>query len=86
LKPKPGEINGVAVDRFTAVHFASGYVLGQFLPLWLIGVGAVAFELVEDPMKTRYPQIFPHPSHDSKKNSLVDVGAVILGAWIGGAK
>jgi hypothetical protein len=41
----------------------------------------VVFETLEDRMKAKWPWMFPHPSKDSKINSLVDVGAVVFGAW-----
>lgn len=73
-------INNSAIDRFTAVHFATGLALGTVLPLHIIFFVALAFELGEDTLKDRFPWVFPHPSHDTKRNALVDAGAMVLGA------
>lgn len=77
-----GGINNVAVDRFTAVHFAVGMTMGTILPVGAVALVAVAFELIEDRLKDRWPQIFPHPSHDTKRNALVDAGAMVLGSMV----
>lgn len=80
---EPGEINYHAFDRFTAVHFMSGVGLGLTpLPMWSIALMAVGWEIVENPLKDNIPKAFPHPTHDSKINAVVDVAAVMTGAVV----
>jgi hypothetical protein len=77
-------INNAMLDRFTLAHLAAGWIASRWfsLSLPLIAIGAIAFELVEDAAKDAWPHIFPHPSHDTKRNALADAGAVMLGALI----
>lgn len=75
------EVNHKAVDRFTVAHAAAGILLG----LGRVGPGyavalAVGWELVENPLKDAFPDVFPHPSHDSFANAAGDVLAM-MGAW-----
>lgn len=79
-----GEINEAAFDRFTLVHFVAGLIAAQVLTLTQITAAVVLFEIHEDVLKRKWPQLFPHASFDSKRNALVDVGAFILGGWAGG--
>ena len=76
-------INQAHIDRFTAVHFATGAAMG------LLGVGplgaamiSVGFELVEDSIKDSRFNIFPYASHDTKQNSLTDALATSAGAYV----
>jgi hypothetical protein len=78
--PKKGEVNYPFIDRFTFVHFLIGVGYG-----WLgFGFGltlllALAWELLENPLKYHLPFIFPHGTADTLKNSVGDSLAVILG-------
>jgi len=76
----PAEINGLAIDRFTAAHFLWGYALGSLgvSPLLTLTL-AIAWELGENRLKDRYPYMFTHPTHDTGRNATVDVLAMILG-------
>ncbi len=79
-----GTINGDAIDRFTLVHLAAGYAVGRIGIDWRSAIaGAVAFEAIEDALKTNFPGFFPHPSHDTKINALADVGAFLAGYTLG---
>jgi hypothetical protein len=39
----------------------------------------VGWELVENPLKDRWPKLFPHSSHDTPANATVDALAVLAG-------
>jgi hypothetical protein len=72
--------NQVALDRFTVVHAGVGYLVGTLGVDWRSAIaGAVLFEAVEDGLKNRFPNVFPHAEPDSKINSLVDVAAFLVG-------
>lgn len=74
-------INQAPVDRFTAAHFATGYLLGSLgWSAWSVTLAAVAWEIVERPLKEQVPQWFPHPSQDEPVNSLLDALAMMAGA------
>ena len=83
LKPPPAkkdEVNYPLIDRFTLVHFIIGVGYG------LLGLGfgwtlflAIAWELIENPLKVHLPFIFPHGTADTLQNSVGDSLAVILG-------
>ncbi len=66
-------VNVRLFDRFSLLHFATGMVAGQYLDDLEAFTTAVAFETVEDRLKRRAPQLFPHPSPDSKINALGDL-------------
>ena len=52
----PGTINGDAIDRFTLAHAASGAVAGALRsPWWATLTGALLWEIVERPLKNKYP-------------------------------
>ena len=76
-------INAAPVDRFTALHLAAGAGLGALrVPgSWAVAF-AVGWEILERPLKTRFPGAFPHPSQDAPPNALLDVSAVLLGYWL----
>ena len=80
---QPGEINGSYFDRFTLVHFASGYAFGK-LPISNIEalVIAVGWEIIEDRLKEQYPAVFPNASLDTKENALTDAFAFMLAFFI----
>ena len=84
-KPPPakkGEVNYSFADRFTFVHFMIGFGYGS------LGLGfgtalflALAWELLENPLKVYLPFIFPHGTADTLQNMVGDCLAVILG-WM----
>lgn len=72
--------NQGALDRFTLVHGAVGYLMGRLGVDWRAAIaGAVAFEAIEDGLKASMPGVFPHPEADSKINALADVAAFLGG-------
>jgi hypothetical protein len=80
------EINVTFVDRFTLWHGALGLALStsrMSLPTVLL-LGAV-WEVVERPLKDRYPAFFPHSSQDTFINAIGDVAGVMVGYAIGRA-
>src|SRR5687768_11370527 len=82
----PGSINGKPVDRFTMVHFASGVALARLgAPFWTTCLLSVAWEVVEGPLKARFPDAFPNPTHDRTINAVTDTLAVLLGWRLGAA-
>ncbi len=80
---KRNEINGVYFDRFTLLHFASGYFFGK-TPVNSIEalIIAVGWEVIEDRLKKSYPTYFPNATLDTKENALTDVGAFMLAYFI----
>jgi len=75
-----GEINGDAVDRFTFVHAGFGALMGAVnTPLWLAVTVAVGWELVERPLKNKFPHWFPNATQDRMVNLVVDAGAMMAG-------
>ena len=76
----PGTINGDALDRFTLAHAASGAVAGALKsPWWATLAGALLWELVERPLKNKYPEAFPNSSQDTVPNAICDVAAIMVG-------
>jgi hypothetical protein len=78
---KPGEINYATVDRFTLVHAGIGVayeLLG--LSFLLALVLAIAWELIENPLKAYLPWVFPHATHDTLRNSIGDSVALMI-SW-----
>jgi hypothetical protein len=72
--------NQTAIDRFTLIHGGVGYAVGRLGIDWRAAIaGAVAFEAIEDGLKSTFPDVFPHAEPDSKLNALVDVGAFLAG-------
>ena len=79
---KIGEINYDFIDIFTLVHFLIGVVYGALHLTFLIMIAlAIAWELVENPLKAYLPILFPHATADTLKNSIGDVVAVLTG-WL----
>jgi hypothetical protein len=77
---RPGEINGDGVDRFTIGHAAFGVLMGLGrVPLWAAVAVAVGWELIENPLKDRFPEAFPHASHDTFENASMDAIAMVAG-------
>lgn len=79
-----GEINGGWVDRFTLVHFCLGVVYAAAGLTWLTAaLLALLWEISENPLKKRFPGIFPRATADTPVNSVSDVIALMLG-WAAG--
>jgi hypothetical protein len=79
-RAQPGEINGDMFDRFTIGHLAIGVLLGLVrAPWWVALPVAIGWELAENPLKDRFPKLFPHASHDTPANAVADVAAVTAG-------
>jgi hypothetical protein len=78
---KPGEVNHGFVDRFTVVHASIGVVYGLLgLSVLETVVLAVAWELLENPLKAYLPRLFPHATRDTVSNAIGDLLAVV-GGW-----
>lgn len=73
-------------DRFSLVHMGFGAVCGYLGagPL-LVGVTAIGWEVAENPLKDRFPEVFPHATHDTLLNATGDVLATMVGWAIGRA-
>lgn len=76
----PGEINGDAFDRFTVGHAAVGVIMGLARAPWWAAIGvAIGWELIENPLKDRFPRVFPHATHDRFVNAATDAAAMVAG-------
>jgi hypothetical protein len=76
----PGEVNGDALDRFTLAHAAAGVLMGLGRLPWWAALGlAIAWEVAENPLKDRFPGVFPHATHDRPCNAVADTCAVMAG-------
>jgi hypothetical protein len=73
-------INYSFFDRFTFVHFLIGVFYGM-LNLSFVTAFVLSFfwEFIENPLKAYFPQLFPHATSDTLKNSLGDTLAVCSG-------
>lgn len=77
---KEGEINHVAIDRFTFVHFFIGIAYGLLgFEFWLAFLLALAWEIIENPLKFNFPVVFPRGTADTIQNAIFDIAAVMLG-------
>ena len=80
---RPGEVNYGLVDRFTFAHFGIGLVYAAIgLEFFIACLLAIAWELIENPLKVNFPRVFPHATADTLKNSVGDTLAVIAGWWL----
>lgn len=83
LKPPPskiGEINYSFIDRFTLVHLIIGIVYGLLeLNFWMMIFLAIAWELIENPLKANFSFAFPRGTADRLQNAVFDCIAVVLG-------
>jgi|TARA_R110000824_G_scaffold93519_8_gene226116 hypothetical protein len=71
-------INHKPVDRFTLVHALSGVIAAKLgLQPSTVIVIAIGWELLERPLKRKYPTFFPHPSQDTLINASLDAGAMV---------
>jgi hypothetical protein len=73
------------VDRWSGAHASMGVLYGSVtkMPWWLALGLAVGWEIVENPLKDRYPDFFPDAKHDSLPNAVADAAAVMVGYWVG---
>ncbi len=85
-KPPPakkGEVNYSFLDRFTLVHFAIGFGYGLLdFSFGFTVFLALAWEMIENPLKFHLSFMFPHGTADTIQNILGDCIAVILGWWV----
>lgn len=80
---RPGE--QPLLDRWTGGHAAVGVLYGSLttMPWWTVLGLAIAWEVVENPIKDRVPRFFPDAKHDTYPNAAMDAAAVMLGFWLG---
>lgn len=68
------------IDRYTLGHVAWGVMLGLGSVPWWITLGqAVLWEMIEDTLKLKFPQVFPDARPDTFANSFFDVTACMVG-------
>ena len=73
-------INTAPLDRFTAAHAAMGIAAAAMgVPLPAVLVIAVGWEVLEQPLKRKFPGRFPNPNPDSTKNAVWDINATVIG-------
>ncbi len=72
------------IDIWTGAHAAVGVFYGALGFPWQYALGAAAlWEVVENPLKDRLPQVFPDACHDALANAVADVAAVMVGYALG---
>jgi len=72
------------VDIWTGWHAAIGVAYGAVGVPWEYALSAaVLWEVVENPLKDRLPEIFPDACHDTLGNAVADVAAVMVGYALG---
>jgi hypothetical protein len=77
---RPGEINHAAIDGFTIGHAMVGVGLALLgIPWWGALAVAIGWELVERPLKTTMPEVFPHASQDTFTNAFFDAAGMMTG-------
>lgn len=68
------------IDIWTAGHVGAGMIYGALnVPWWRALLLGIAWEIVEIPLKTHWPGMFPVPRQDSVINATFDVAGVIVG-------
>jgi len=73
-------VNKGMIDKFSLVHGASGASARMAgVGRGVAYIGALLFELVETPLKNRYPSFFPSGTSDTLANATGDMLAFILG-------
>jgi hypothetical protein len=73
-------VNHDFVDRFTPIHAGIGATYGLLhLPPAAVLLLALAWELLENPLKAFMPALFPHATRDTLRNMVGDVLAVFCG-------
>lgn len=74
------EINVAAVDRYTSAHAGIGALMAKLhFPWWAAFAGSVTWELVENGVKRKHPELFPYSSPDTWQNATMDTLAVLVG-------
>lgn len=72
------------IDVWSVMHGYVGTIYGVAeLPWQTALLLAVLWEVVENPLKDRFPLAFPDAKHDSYPNAIGDVAAAMLGWWVG---
>jgi hypothetical protein len=80
---RPGNVNYAMFDYFTLVHFVIGCTYGWLGSSLITAIVlAVLWEVFENPLKMMFPQVFPHATADTLKNSLGDIMAVVAGWYV----
>ena len=79
--------NGKTIDGWTVVHGVAGYAAAK------IGFGllstfaiAVAWEVIEPKVHRNWPGIFPDGTVDSGPNAATDIGAAMIGWYVGATR
>lgn len=69
------------VDRFTLGHALVGFLGGLHpgVPWYGILGFAIAWEIVENPLKRAVPQMFPAAIPDTLENATLDIAAMMAG-------
>jgi hypothetical protein len=68
------------VDRYTLGHAMLGFLAGLRGVPWYATLGvAIAWELVENPLKRALPQVFPVAIPDTIENASLDLVATMAG-------
>ncbi len=66
------------LDRYTVGHAAVGLLCGLAqLPWWGTVTVAIGWELVENPLKDAFPELFPDARHDRYANAAADATAML---------
>jgi hypothetical protein len=78
-------INQSFLDGMSLIHLGVGMAMGLFrLPLWVVLVVTVGWEVAEHVLKIHYPEMFVFPSQDSLANATFDVLCALLGWGLAG--
>jgi hypothetical protein len=76
-------INQSVFDRFWLLHAAAGFATQRLGLTTNQSIAlAIAWEVIENDLKDRYPAAFPHPSHDSARNAIGDVLSSLAGYYV----
>ena len=68
------------MDRFTLIHLGIGFCYQRLgLSMGVMLLLAIAWEIIENPLKAHLPHLFPHATADTLQNVSGDVCAVIAG-------
>lgn len=77
------QVNKAPIDQWTLGHIAVGAGMALLRIPAPVAVGfAIFFEMIEDQLKQRMPQVFPNASKDTKANALVDALASAGGYFV----
>ena len=79
----PSAPNARLFDRFSVVHAAWGAAFElSGVPAPLALAAQIAFEAVENPLKTAYSPIFPDDAPDAWQNQLGDIASFAAGFYL----